>query len=249
MAAAAFPQVNPTGQNFIPTTGASTGAPVMAGTGGPGNFNFGNAMNANPPMTPGTSVGSVPQAGPAPTTGNPPLGPGGAPPGIAGFNTAEQQNLQNTLAGTFHTGYGTYLEQLLNSQGGYNSALTSQNVSDTIAAMQQNINTGYGSLQTQLGEQGISPNSSTAALESSNFMSNAVTQENAIVAQDYYQMWDQSMGREFSLAQSIEGPTAAEKASESTMAKLQGIGQFIGNVFGGNASVSGTTDSGTSWTL
>jgi hypothetical protein len=276
---ATAPMMNPTGlQDGMATTNWAA-----MPTGGPGNYNFGNATNPNPPgpampgvkpqawgMTPGGStgapampggeggilpgsstgspVGTVPGAGAAPTTGNAPLGPGGAAPGIAGFNTQEQQALQNSLAGTFHTGYGTYLEQLLNSQGGYNSQLTSQNVQDTIAAMQTDINKGYGTLQTQMGQQGISPNSSTAALESSMYMSDAVTKENAIAAQDYFNMWSQSMGNEFNLALGLSGAQAQEKAGESTMSKLAGIGSFIGDVLGGS-SYSGTTSSGGSYTI
>lgn len=244
MATAAIPAMNPTGSNMMP--GASSGTPMLPSpipTGGPGNYNFGNSTNPNPP---GTGIGTVPGAGASPTmmgTTN----TSGVPGGVPGFNTAEQQNLQNSLAGTFHTGYGTYLETLLNSQGGYNAPLTAQNVQATTAAMQQNIDKGYGQLQTQLGQQGVSPESSVAALESSNYMSNAVTQENAIAAQDYFNMWSQSMGLEFGLAQSLAGPQAAEKASESTMSKLAGIGSFIGNVLGSGASYS--SDSGSSFTL
>jgi hypothetical protein len=272
----ASPAINPTGLS----DGMATTNWAAMPTGGPGNYNFGNATNPNPPgpampgvkpqawgMTPGGStgapampgggaapggstgnpIGTVPGAPPAPTTGASPLGPGGAAPGIAGFNTQEQTALQSSLAGTFHTGYGTYLEQLLNSQGGYNSQLTQQNVDATIAAMQTNINKGYGTLQTELGQQGVSPNSSTAALENSMYMSDATTQENAIAAQDYFNMWNASQGREFSLAQSIEGPMASEKASESWQNTLGAIGGFIGDLSGiGYSSSSGGGSSGSS---
>jgi hypothetical protein len=140
------------------------------------------------------------------------------------------------------------LEQLLNSQGGYNSQLTQQNVDATIAAMQTNINKGYGTLQTELGQQGVSPNSSTAALENSMYMSDATTQENAIAAQDYFNMWNASQGREFDLAKSIEGPMAGEKASESWQNSLGAIGGFMSDI-GSLGSFSGTTDSGGSYTI
>lgn len=163
-----------------------------------------------------------------------------------GWNTGEQNALQSSLAGTFHTGYGTYLESLLNSQGGYNSQVTAQSVQDQIAAMQTNINRGYGTLQTQLAQQGVSPNSSTAALESAFYMSDATTKENALVANEYYNMWNSSMQREFGLAESIEGPMAGEKASENWKNTLGAIGGFIADLSGAGFSSSSSPSGGSS---
>lgn len=216
----AMPGVKP--QAWGMTPGASTGSPVApGGTGSP-------YPTSNPTVGPSTGA----PLSPSPISGSAPLGPGGAPPMQPGYSVGEQNALQSSLAGTFHTGYGTYLEQLLNSQGGYNSQLTAQNVQAQIAAMQTDINRGYGTLQTELGQQGVSPNSSTAALESAFYMSDATTKENALVANEYYNMWNASQGREFSLAESIEGPMASQKSSESWQNTLGAIGGFISDIIG-----------------
>jgi hypothetical protein len=105
--------------------------------------------------------------------------------------------------------------------------------------MQHDIQTGEGALQTNLAEAGISPNSSVSALETSNYMADATTKENALVAQDYYQMWSQSQQQETSMLESLIAPSASHQQNTSFMGVMDQTFADIGQIFGGSASYSG----------
>jgi hypothetical protein len=204
--------------------------PASAPTGSPGTFNFGNTGNPTPPMPPqGTNPYGSPTA-PATTpssntfampTGAPTANPAGAPVATAGtVNTGK-------LGQTIGSGLAQPVSAFLNSEGGYNSPLTSQAVTATQEADQAAIALGMGNLETNLAESGISPNSSVAALEKSNYMSNAVTQENAQAAQQFFQMWSQSQAAETSMLESLVNPSASHQKDTSFMSRLsQGIADF-----------------------
>jgi hypothetical protein len=116
-------------------------------------------------------------------------------PNPFGMSTDQANSLLKGLTRDYGTGMGTAIFQYLMSSGGYNSPLAQQNVDATNAAMQKNIQLGEGNLQTNLAASGISPNSSSSALELSNYMSNAVTQMNQIDASIFYDMWNSSQNR------------------------------------------------------
>jgi hypothetical protein len=109
---------------------------------------------------------------------------------------------------------GSELYGFLDTGGGYNSALTQQSVDAQIAAMQHQAERGYGNLVTGMGASGISPNSSVAALETGDYWSNVTAQENAITAEEFFNMWNQSMNRETGILGDVLGDAAKHKANQ-----------------------------------
>ena len=220
--------LNPTGSTV--TSDPPAGHGVLPTTGG-GNYNFGNTQNPNPPPSSSTwnpynfypTVGNV--------SANPPGTPGSgttAAPGTITTGTSQPVTSTNTLGipsgsanqtleelrNQYGDGMGTLIYQYLMSGGGYNAALAQQNVDATNAAMQKNIQLGEGNLQTNLAESGISPDSSSSALEISNYLSDAYTKMNEIDASIYYDMWNQSQNRELSLLQDTGKVTSTALANQ-----------------------------------
>lgn len=237
--------LNPTGTNTTPQNLILSNPVVYSATGGPGNMGFGNTGNPTPPMppegtnpysgAPGSTTAGVPPSSstfgvPPPVSMNPPGSPGagttGSVQGVSGQtlnapNTFDQTGRQQNrtlqeLQNQYGEGMGSMLYQYLQSGGGFNTGLTTQAISAQDAAMQQQIQMGFNTLGTNLAESGISPNSSVAALEKSNYMSEATTQENAIAAQEFYNMWNQSQGREASLLQDTSQTAATYTANQPT---------------------------------
>ncbi len=222
------PQMNPTGAIG---NGGITAPSTMVG--GAGSYNFGNTMNPNPSQMSG--IGGPgggapnPQPGSASNGGSttPVMNPGTGTSGTGTtqqFVTAGQTGVTDPssdefgwqLDQTFGTGMGSVIEQFLQSGGGYNLPLTQQAVTAQEAAMQQAIQRGWGNIASNEAETGISPNSSTAALTQGDYYSNAVTQENAMISQEFYNMWGQSMQNETSILGQIMDPLATNKASRDS---------------------------------
>jgi hypothetical protein len=223
MASAAMPQINPTGQNYLPrqpgrgTDGTFYPTP-WTGTGGPGTFNWGNA--GNPAPTPPTTNPWQIQMPPSisPTTS---MFPGQAPPGTGPFPgvnpfglggaatyTGQAAEFGNELGKIYGKGLGSALYDFFQTGAGYSGPLTQQAVDAQIAAMQHQIQRGWGDISTELGVSGVSPESSTYALAAGDYFSNAVAQENAITAQEYFNMWSQSMGAEAGMLSDLLGQGA-----------------------------------------
>jgi hypothetical protein len=250
MATAAFPQMNPSGQNFTPmrppappTDGMWGGnPPTWTGTGGPGNFNWGNA--GNPAPTP-------PDINPWGFTGAPTTSmfPGQAPPGTGPFPgvnpfgltgaanyTGQASEFGNELGKIYGKGLGSALYDFFQTGAGYSGPLTQQAVDAQIAAMQHQIQRGWGNISTELGESGVSPSSSTYALAAGDYFSNAVAQENAITAEEYFQMWSQSMGREAGLLSDLLGQGGEWRKTHGQpfdwLGALQGGLGAVGSILG-----------------
>jgi hypothetical protein len=246
--------INPTGANQGPQ------APIMydphapgAATGGPGSYNFGNSQNPTPPPT-GTNQNPFQVPLPTmPVSMNPTGAPGGAPGGVtttglggstvtggnaSGLNTQSNDALLRSLQENYGQGPGSMIFQFLQSGGGFNAPLAQQTVEATNKAMEHNIQLGLGNLEGTLGGQGISPDSSVAALETSNYESNALTQMNAIDANIYNQMWDQSQNRELSLMEGVAGVSATSIANQNSqwLTDLTGIAGAAGSIMGGVAA-------------
>ena len=233
-----MPTINPTGTNFLPKPGASTGGSTGAfqfpfgGTGGPGNFGFGNATNPNPPGTGPTT----PVMNPSPT--------GPLPVGVPGSGVEQlPTSTANELGKIFGKGLGSLYQSLIQSQGGYNSGLTQQSVDAQIQAMQEQIQRGWGQTATQLGETGISPDSSVYALTAGDYFSNVTAQENAITAAEYFNMWNQSQNREFGLVQDLIKPGSEYQANKpgilGQVGQWLGLGTGVAGAIGSAASAGG----------
>lgn len=193
------------GINMNPTGATGTGGitapnrPVESGfappTGSPGNYGYGTSGNPNPTAT--TSM--FPTGGGTPVSGAPKVGVDQA--GLGSPTGGYTPDLNSMFGGV-----GGLLENFLNSSGGYNSGLTQQAVQTQLAEMQRQANFNYGNLESGMGAAGISPMSSTAALESSNFWAGTTAAENAMTAQEYMSMWQTSMANETSILGGMIGP-------------------------------------------
>lgn len=236
--ATSFPTINPTGANGfgLPASSGAILGETFQSTGGPGNYNYGNSANPNPVNTNmwGSSTPNLNVGG----------GGGGAGTGSSGVSnflglpgsenyTGAYADFSNELGKIYGRGVGGALNNFLQSGGGYNSPLTEQAVHDQIAAMQNQIQMGWGNISTQLGQTGISPNSSVAALAESNYFSNAVAQENAITAQEFYNMWNQSMGNETGILGDVLGGAQTRKLNQPGLMDWLNFGiNTAGSIFG-----------------
>jgi hypothetical protein len=154
--------------------------------------------------------------------------------GTSGSNAAallrENQNYLGQGVGATATNY-------LTSGAGYNGPLAQQTINATDAAMQTQINQQYGDLQTSLGNAGLSPNSSAAALSNSNFLSNASAQENEVAANQYTQMYSQSQTDYLSELEALQGINNAGTMNQQTT--MGAIGSLLTGGLGGLAQYTG----------
>jgi flagellar motor switch protein FliM len=80
--------------------------------------------------------------------------------------------------------------------------------------MQQQIQLGANSLESMLGAQGVSGASTENTQSLTNYENQATTQENAIAAQEYYNMWNDSQNREVSVLEGAAHDTATAEANK-----------------------------------
>lgn len=229
-------------------TGSTTTTPVLpinqtkTPIGG-GNYNFGNTQNPTAPPSPTNTnpfnfyptvpgpTGVVSTNPPGSSTGNigtvtTTEGSSLTSPNPFGLSTDQANTMLKELRSNYGDGMGTAIFQYIMSGGGYNAPLAQQDVAATNAAMQQNINLGESNLETNLGASGIAPNSSSSALEISNYLSNAYTQMNQIDASIYYDMWNQSQNRELTALEHAGDVTATGLANSPS--GLAQVSSFLG---------------------
>lgn len=246
---------NPSGM-----TGAPHAGPVMfqpsstAPTGSSGNMGFGNSGNSvasapatdnpySPVVTASTNTFQMP--------GTVSMNPTGAPASSNPFDQTQRQQDRTLgeLQRYYGEGMGSMLYQYLQSGGGFNSALTSQAISAQDQAMQHQIMEGFNTLGTNLAESGISPNSSVAALEKSDYMATATANENAIAAQEFFNMWNSSQNREASILSETGQVNATGTANQPSI--LGTISNFLGlgtsaaqGISAGISAMNPTADTG-----
>ena len=188
---------------YMNPTGANGNGGITPPTGGAGNYGFGNTANPNP-----ATSGTNPYAVTAPTAKDTTMVPGSTtgpsgPYALDPFQIPGTQNYTgnaaafgNELGKIYGMGEGSLLYNYLQSGAGYSGGLTEQAVNATWQAMQSQIQQGLQDIYTSEGATGISPTSSTSALQTSNFLAQSEATANAIAAQDYYNMWNASQQRE-----------------------------------------------------
>lgn len=246
-----IPNLNPTGVigsgsgNVMPGqagTPFSSFMPSGTGTGGSGTMNFGNSANPNPAMTSGNPYMAAPAT--------PVMNPGTATPGTPGAPTStvtgqngqtststnafnqtgrQQDRTLGELQTYYGEGMGSLIYQYLQSGGGYNSAITQQAVDAQTNAAEKQITLGANDLTSRLGVMGITGSGLTDSL--TNYENTAVTQENAIASQEYYNMWNESQNRELAVLGSAATTNATGTANESNWM------DYLGNVLGGFGDV------------
>jgi hypothetical protein len=198
---------NPTGVQGGSTTGS--GMPQLpGGTQLPAAQAKAIGGSASPA---GTTSGSTASPGVMPSTGGASgtlsslIGTAGAgtPTGMTPATGENGQTVQNgtqtqrqddrtlgELQSYYGEGMGSWIYSMMQT-GGINEQLLNQVDTSQIAAMQPQINQGQANLNSTLGAQGISGNSSTAALANSQYLANTATQENAQISNNYLQQYDQ----------------------------------------------------------
>jgi hypothetical protein len=251
MATTPIPNMNPTGVigsgagNVMPGQ-TGTGFSAFTGTGGAGNYGFGNSMNPQAVYGSGTAApGVTPQAQTAqPMTAATPavssMNPGGTsqPTGTVtsensttptanpyGQSQSQQNWTEKYLQETYGGGMGSLIYQYLMSGGGYNSAVTQQAVDAQTQAMQQQTQLGANNLKGQLGAMGVSGSSSEMAGALTNYENQALTQQNAITAQEYYNMWNQSNQLEANMMQFAAQGTGTTLANKSNWMDWLSMGE------------------------
>lgn len=265
MAAMPIPNMNATGVigsgsgNVMPgqaSTPFSSFMPSGTGTGGPGNMNMGNAANPNATPSGSNPYTATPASGTPTTTMNPgqPNPQPGAPAGtVTGQNGQtstsnnsfnQTQTQQNRTLGELQTyygeGMGSLIYQYLQSGGGYNSAITGQAVDSQLNAMQKNITSGANDLTSRLGAMGVNGSGLTDSL--TNYEDQAITQENAITSQEYYNMWNESQNREENVLQGAAQTNATGTANQNSWmddlaGSLEILGGFVAAPFSAGASL------------
>lgn len=232
------------GLQFGPDMGASSGNYNFGNTmnANPSMPNANPYMGSH--FAGGTSVsdfmpGNTPSSGAMPSGGALPPNqlswgmPSGMPsvspvPGTSGQSTSDiwntlglpqtgqgnQMDFASDLARTYGKGTGSALFQYMERGAGFNSPITDQAIKAQDVAMQREAQQGWGNIASQLGAQGINPNSSVNALASGQYWGDVTAKENAMAAQEYYNMWSQSSGQEASLLQSIEGGSQQHQANK-----------------------------------
>lgn len=183
-------------------------------------------------------------AGTIPTTATPvPQGSGTSlAPTATGENGQVDANGAQTQRQTDRTlgelqnyygeGVGSYIYNLMQT-GGINENVANQTNTADINAMQGGINQGSANLNSTLGAQGISANSSTNALANSQYQQGATAQENAVINNNYMQEYTQGQQMLESLLPGVLKTNQEGTANESNWM------DDIGNVLGIAGSVAG----------
>lgn len=226
-----MPIMNPTG--VYGSGNFNGGFTTSSGTGGPGNYGFGN-MNPAPiarssvnPMSSqnpggGSQWGTVTSEGSTTASQNP-----------YGQSQSQQNWTEKYLQETYGGGMGSLIYQYLMSNGGYNSALTQQSVDSQINAMQQQTQLGQNNLISSLGAMGVSAGSSGLPEAVQQYQNQALQQQNAITAQEYYNMWQQSQQNELNMMEFAAEGVGKMKANKSNWMDYLGAGLGVAQTVAG----------------
>jgi hypothetical protein len=175
---------------------------------------FGNAANPNPSMgVPGANPFiQGPTARPAANKVDPinPVGGGGfvtsegstTPTANPWGQSQSQQNwTEKYLQETYGGGMGSLVYQYLMSNGGMNTPATQQMIGAQTNAMQQQTQLGVNSAVSTLGAMGISGSSPGLQDTVAGIENQAIAKENALSAEEFYNMWNASQNREMGMIQ------------------------------------------------
>jgi hypothetical protein len=172
---------------------------------------------------------------------------------MPGLSSSSGTNLDLSQLNSEYGGMGSYVGSLINN-GGMNMALLGQVDSSELNAMQGQINQGSANVNATLGAMGVSGNSSTAALANSQYQAGATAQENALINQNYMNMYNEGQSTLQSILPGVLGTTAQNIADQpnwmdylglatglagSAVGLGSGLGLFsgIGGATGGVSSV------------
>lgn len=255
MGSMAMPGMGNSTSSFIPMPPANGGGSGMNPAGTMGGTNtaagvpmanaktsFGNltptapsGVAAGPSGASSTLTGLMGNAGGASTFAPTATGDNGQV--VAGGQQTQRQTDRTLgeLQNYYGEGIGSYIYSLMQN-GGMNMGLLNQVDTSQIAAMQPQINQGQADLNSTLGAQGVSGNSSTSALANSQYLSNAITQENAQISGNYLHEYDQGQQLLQSILGGVLGTNQQGTANDGnwmdTLSSVLGLGGSVASWFG-----------------
>lgn len=192
----------------------------------PGQQN--HALNSpstqTPPASATATAASTPAAGTVGNDGNT----------LAGYTPQQTQQLQKQLNDIYGKGEGGLLSSLLMNLGSNDSSY----MDAYKQAMSKSTAEGMATLDTSLGNAGISSNSSAAAIEKADYMSGVTSQEGLQEQQLILQQQQEAIG----LTQGLQGDAKAENSTSwiDTLGQVAGVaGTFIGDATGLSSVGSG----------
>ena len=247
--------MNPIGGSGQNPTGTAGGSNNGAGV----PMANAHSVSGNPGANTGVPAGGspAPTASPIPTTATPT--PQGTVTSLAPTATGENnqtitnnqqtQEQTNRTLGELQTyygeGVGSYLYNLMQT-GGINENVANQTNTADVNAMQGSINQGSANLNSTLGAQGVSGNSSTSALANSQYQQGATAQENAVINQNYMSEYTQGQQMLESILPGIMKTNQEGTANQPSVLDevLGGVGALAGGITGISAIGSGISSLG-----
>jgi hypothetical protein len=229
-----LPTSNPAGNNQTAPMGLTSASKTVS----PMPFTS-QAQGTNPLMS-GTS-GATPQALPAQQVGTPldtSVTPGSLYNSTSSYSSGES-NIEKQLIDIYGKGVGGELNSILQGMSGEDSAIFQQ----WLASMAPVEASETAQLQSTLGSQGVSANSSVSAIANSNLQS----QFNAQAAGVDSQLMQQQLQDTIGILQGTQQDAAKEVASSGwgTFADvMSNITGDIGNLMGGSYQSSGSNIAG-----
>lgn len=234
---------------YSPTSGIPT-APVMqpptngvrpvntspvasaAVTGQPPSVNAGGAMSGTPPPT---AINTQPTAAQGTTAGGASTATSGT---LAGYTPQQTQQLQKQLNDIYGKGEGGLLFSLFSNLGSNDSAY----MDAYHTAMGKTQAEGLATIDTGLGNAGISANSSTAAIEKGDYLSGLSAQEGLQEQQLIQNQTQEAIG----LTQGLQQDASAENSTSwlNTAAQVVGIGATLAGVPGAAGSLGSLFNKG-----
>jgi len=242
-----MPGMSNSGMNPIGGSGQNP-----TGTAGGSTTGSGVPMASSPMAVSGNPASGNPTSSPIPTTATPT--PQGTVTSLAPTATGEnnqtitnnQQTQEQTnrtlgeLQSYYGEGVGSYIYNLMQT-GGINENVANQTNTADINAMQGSINQGSANLNSTLGAQGVSGNSSTSALANSQYQQGATAQENAVINQNYMSEYTQGQQMLQSLLPGIfntnQQGTANQPSGLDYITEGLGLGQAGSSLFSSLASI------------
>jgi hypothetical protein len=189
---------------------------ILQGQSGPNGISSNISANPaqNPPLLPPGITGNISATpSPIPVTAT----PTGAAAINSGTNTSE---LNTNLNNDFGKGVGSLISSELGNIGSNNDAY----MQAYEAAMQQPNAENLSTLQTTLGNEGVSGNSSTSAIATADFESGVTSQEGL----QEQQLQENDVSQVLGLTESLEGPAAQSQQNTG----WSEFGQVLGSIGG-----------------
>lgn len=219
-----------TNNQGVPASGAATSKPQgpLSAPGVPA-FSIPSIVASGAGTTPLSTLGN-----PAPIIAGVPSTTLGTSP-IAGVNNVD---LNKQLTDTFGKGEGSLLSSEISNLGSDDSSYMKAYEDAMAQPNAENLTT----LNTTLGNEGVSGNSSTAAIANADFQTGITSQE-GLQEQQLEQTQIQDL---LSLTEGLQGPSAEEVSSGGFLNDLGAIAGDVGAVLHGGSGVTKTRGSGAS---